>query len=165
MFRKFYPGEYAASAYEVNYESLWEQGIRGIIFDIDNTLVHHGAPADARAVSLVRRLKQTGFSVCLISNNSRERVQPFAEAVGAEFLEDAGKPSKRGYLHAVKLLGCPISQVIFIGDQVFTDIYGANRAGLRSVLVGPLDPREGIQIVLKRRLERIVLYFYKKKLK
>ena len=69
MFETFYPGNYVDSAYEIPYEKLYERGYRGIIFDVDNTLVPHGAPADKRAIELFERLRAIGFSTCILSNN------------------------------------------------------------------------------------------------
>ena len=71
MLEKFYPDEYLDSAYDINYEEFYEKGYRGVIFDIDNTLVPHGAPADERAKDLFARLKAIGYSCCLLSNNQR----------------------------------------------------------------------------------------------
>ena len=86
----------------------------------------------------------------------------FNDSVGERFIENAHKPSVRNYLKAMELLGTDTGNTIFIGDQLFTDIYGAKRAGIRNILVKPIDPKEEIQIVLKRYLEKIVLYFYQK---
>ncbi len=164
MFKKFYPADYLESAYEVNYEVLYQKGVRGLIFDIDNTLVEHGAPATDRAKELFLRLKETGFATCLISNNKEPRVAPFAREVGADhYVCDAHKPSRTNYRRAMELMGTDISNTYFIGDQLFTDVYGANRAGIPSILVRPIHPKEEFQIVLKRNLEKIVLFFYKKK--
>ena len=69
MFRAFYPDRYTVSAYVIDFEELYKKGYRGLIFDIDNTLVPHGAPADDRAIRLFERLKKIGFQCCLISNN------------------------------------------------------------------------------------------------
>ena len=165
MFRSFYPGEYADSAYDLPYEEYYARGIRGIIFDIDNTLANHGAPADERSVRLFACLREIGFATCLLSNNREERVAPFAERVGSEYVSKAGKPGRRGYMRAMEKMGTGRENTLFVGDQLFTDVYGANRCGLRSVLVRPLCPREEIQIVLKRRLEWIVLWFYRRSLK
>lgn len=162
MFRRFFPDECRDSAYEIDYEGLYAQGYRGLLFDIDNTLVPHGAPADDRAKALFVRLKAIGFKSCFLSNNQIERVSSFNDAVGEIFIEDAHKPSVRNYKRAMELLGTDTGNTIFIGDQLFTDIYGAKRAGIRNILVNPIHPKEEIQIVFKRRLERIVLYFYRK---
>lgn len=162
MFRCFFPDECRNSTYEIDFESLYQQGYRGLIFDIDNTLVPHGAPADERARNLFVYLRALGFKSCFLSNNQYERVSSFNEKIGENFIENAHKPSVRNYQKAMKILGTDVSNTVFIGDQLFTDIYGAKRAGIRNILVKPIHPKEEIQIVLKRYLERIVLHFYHK---
>lgn len=158
----FYPDEWWDSAYQLPYEAWYQEGKRGLIFDIDNTLVPHGAPADRRVVELFQRLHRLGFQTCLISNNQLPRVKPFAEAVESSFVENAHKPSIRNFLEACRRMGVEKQQALFIGDQLFTDVWGAKRAGIRSILVKPIHPKEEIQIVLKRRLEAVVLYFYQR---
>ncbi len=165
MFKKFYPEEYVDSSYTIDYGALYEKGIRGIIYDIDNTLVEHGKPATERAVKLFEKLRAIGFDTCLISNNKEPRVKPFAEAVGSKYVYDAHKPSRTSYIKAMELMGTDTGNTYFIGDQLFTDVYGANRAGIPSILVKPIHPKEEIQIVLKRKLEKIVLFFYKRRRK
>ncbi|MCD7817718.1 MAG: YqeG family HAD IIIA-type phosphatase [Lachnospiraceae bacterium] len=160
MLEKFYPDEYLESAYEIDYAAFYQKGYRGVIFDIDNTLVPHGAPADARAEALFSYLDSLGFSCCLLSNNQRDRVELFTEKIPVNFVENAHKPSVKGYEKAMKVMGTTRSTTLFVGDQIFTDVYGARRTGLYSILVRPIHPKEEIQIVLKRYLEKIVLYFY-----
>lgn len=162
MFRKFYPTMWVDSSYEIDYEGLYSAGIRGLIYDVDNTLVPHGAPADERAIALFERLREIGFQTCIISNNKEPRVKPFADAVGSKYIYDAHKPSRINYEKAMELMHTDISSTYFVGDQLFTDVYGANRTGIPSILVKPIDKKEEFQIVLKRRLEWIVLANYKK---
>ena len=162
MFERFFHDAYMESTYAIDFEKLYPEGIRGVIFDIDNTLVPHGAPADERAVKLFERLRAIGLDYCLISNNQLPRVKPFADAVQAKFVEDAHKPFRKNYLKAMELMHTDLNSCIFVGDQIFTDVYGARRCGMRTILVKPLHPKEEIQIVLKRYLEKIVLYFYQK---
>ena len=162
MFRRFFPDEYVASAYVIPFEKLYEEGYRGVIFDIDNTLVPHGAPADDRAKKLFGRLKEIGFTSCLISNNRESRVEMFNRDIGTKYIYNAHKPSVRNYIKAMEIMGTDRSNTLFVGDQLFTDVWGAKRAGIYNILVRPIHPKEEIQIVLKRFLERIVLYFYKK---
>ncbi|MCD8105491.1 MAG: YqeG family HAD IIIA-type phosphatase [Lachnospiraceae bacterium] len=165
MLECFYPDEYLDSAYVVDYAGFYEKGFRGIIFDIDNTLVPHGAPADERSRSLFGYLESLGFACCLLSNNQRERVEMFNKGIDVFFVEDAHKPSRKGYEKAMKRMGTSVSTTLFVGDQLFTDVWGARRTGLYSILVKPIHPKEEIQIVLKRYLERIVLYFYQRRQK
>ena len=159
MLEKFFPDEYLDSTYSIDFEELYRKGFRGIIFDIDNTLVPHGAPSDKRAEELFERLKKIGFSCCLLSNNQYERVSSFNKNIQVYFIENAHKPGRRNYLKAMKIMGTDLKSTIFIGDQLFTDVYGAKRTGMRNILVKPIHPKEEIQIVLKRKLEKIVLYF------
>lgn len=162
MLKRFYPGEYLESAYGIDFEKLYEEGYRGIIFDIDNTLVPHGAPADERAKKLFTALKKLGYQCCLLSNNKEPRVKMFNDEVQVNYIFKAGKPKVGGYQRAMELMGTNRENTLFVGDQIFTDVYGANRAGIRTILTKPIHPKEEIQIVLKRYLEKIVLFFYKK---
>ncbi len=164
LFHSFYPDQWVDSAYDIDFETLYREGFRGLIFDIDNTLVHHGAPADDKAEQLFAKLHRLGFSCCLLSNNQLPRVKPFADVVGAGFIENAHKPSTRNYLEACSRMKVDVAHTVFIGDQLFTDVYGAKRCGMRNILVKPMNPKEEFQIVLKRKLERIVLHFYTKHL-
>lgn len=164
MFKKFYPMEDWDSAYEEQkYQYLYDNGFRGIIFDIDNTLVEHGAPANEEAVALVEKLRRMGFAVCFLSNNGEERVSSFCKKLDVAYIYKAGKPGTKGYGAAMELIGTTKEQTVSVGDQIFTDMWGANRAGVYSVLVKQIGKKEEIQIVLKRYLERIVLYFYRKR--
>ena len=160
MFETFFPDDFVASTYVIPFEKLYEEGYRGLIFDIDNTLVPHGAPADERAKKMFARLKEIGFDCCLLSNNQESRVQMFNEEIQVHYIYDAHKPSVKNYQKAMELMETDLHSTIFIGDQLFTDVWGAKRAGIRNILVKPIHPKEEIQIVLKRQLEKIVLYFY-----
>ncbi len=163
MLERFYPDLYLDSAYQIDFGEYYKKGYRGIIFDIDNTLVPHGAPADARSIELIGRLKEMGFGVVFLSNNKEPRVKMFNDAVHAEYIYKAGKPGKKGYLKAMEMMGTERKTTLFVGDQLFTDVWGARNTGIFSILVCPMDKKEEIQIVLKRYLEKIVLAFYRRK--
>ncbi len=160
MFRTFYPKEYVDSTYVIDFDSFAKKGYKGVIFDIDNTLVPHDAPADAKAKKLFAHLKALGMDACLLSNNKEPRVAMFNKEVKVNAIHKGGKPSKAGYQKAMKLMGTNEQNTLFVGDQLFTDVWGANRTGIYSILVKPIHPKEEIQIVLKRYLEKIVLFFY-----
>lgn len=162
MFKYFYPDEYVDSSYELDYQAFYNAGYRAVLFDIDNTLVPHGAPADDKAVQLFEKIRSTGLKACLISNNKLGRVKSFADAVGAFYVEDAHKPSRKGYQRGMQEMGTTTENTLFVGDQLFTDVWGAKRTGLKSILVKPINPKEEIQIVLKRIPERLILHFYRK---
>ncbi|MCR4591116.1 MAG: YqeG family HAD IIIA-type phosphatase [Lachnospiraceae bacterium] len=159
--RTFFPDEYYNSTYDIDYDKLYASGMRGIIFDIDNTLVPHGAPPDARSKELFSKLNDLGFKCILLSNNREGRVKSFAKGVKyTDYIYRGGKPSRKGYLRSMDMMGTDRKNTVFIGDQLFTDVWGAKRTGIKSILVHQIDKKEEIQIVLKRILENIVLHFY-----
>lgn len=162
ILEQFYPREWVDSAYQIPWDTWYEMGIRGVIFDIDNTLVPHGAPADDRALALFGKLHGMGMKTCLLSNNKEPRVASFAAQVSSPYIYKAGKPAVKNYNKAMERMGTAAGDTLFVGDQLFTDVYGANRAGIYGILVKPIDPKEEIQIVLKRYLEAVVLHFYKR---
>ena len=162
MLKTFYPDYEAESIDTINFEELYQKGYRGVIFDIDNTLVPHGAPADERAIVFFERLRSMGMKTMLLSNNKEPRVKLFADAVKSPYIFKAGKPGRGGYERAMEQMGTIPATTLFVGDQLFTDVWGAKRVGIVSYLVKPIHPKEEIQIVLKRYLEKIVLYFYHK---
>ena len=163
MLQRFYPDEYMDSAYQIEFARLYQEGYRGVIFDIDNTLVPHGAPADEQAKALFSQLKELGYQCCLLSNNTEPRVKMFNDEVQVQYIFKAGKPKVSGYERAMELMGTDKGNTLFVGDQIFTDVYGAKRAGLRTILTRPIHPKEEIQIVVKRYLEKVVLFFYSRK--
>ena len=162
MFKAFYPDRLIDSVYHLDFADLRAQGYRAVIFDIDNTLVPHGAPATKAAVQLFEQLRRLGFTTCLMSNNKEPRVKSFAEQVDSPYLYKSGKPLKKGYLKAMEITGTTAGDTLFVGDQLFTDVWGAKRCGIFCILSKPIDPREEIQIVLKRKLEKPVLREYEK---
>ena len=118
MLERFYPDVEADSAYDIDYDGLYKEGYRGIIFDIDNTLVPHGAPADSRAVALFDRLHRTGFQTLLLSNNKEPRVKMFNDDVGSRYIYRAGKPGRRGYVRAMELMGTAPENTFFVSAVI-----------------------------------------------
>ena len=104
-----------------------------------------------------------GFKTCIVSNNKLPRVKAYADAVGSDFVEDAGKPGTSGYNKAISKMGLDKEKVISVGDQLLTDILGANNSGIYSVLVGPVGPEKYFHIKLKRVIEKPFLYYYHRK--
>lgn len=162
MFKRLYPSIDVNSIYDIDFVKFHDMGYRAVLFDIDNTLVNHGVPATEQVIDFFERLHNMGFKTCLISNNKEPRVASFAGQVNSEYIYKAGKPSPKGYIRAMEICGTDKESTMFVGDQLFTDIWGANRAGIYSILVKPIHPKEEIQIVLKRKLEWFVLIFYRR---
>lgn len=159
----FYPNEIMDSTYDIAFDEWKEKGYKGVIFDIDNTLVPHGADADEKSLALFLKLKELGFKTVLLSNNKEPRVKRFNENIGSPYIYKAGKPGKKNYKRAMEIMETNEKNTLFVGDQLFTDVWGAKRVGIYSILVKPIHPKEEIQIVLKRYLEKIVLFFYYRK--
>jgi len=155
LFRKLHPTVNVGSIFTYDFAAAYAAGKRLVLFDIDNTFVPHGAPADDKTKELIARLKEMGFSLYAISNNKSPRVRKFCDAVDVPFICKAGKPSGKGYREAMQRAGAAPAETIFFGDQIFTDIWGANRAGIESILVRPIDlSTDEIQIRIKRLLEK-----------
>ncbi|MBP3451390.1 MAG: YqeG family HAD IIIA-type phosphatase [Agathobacter sp.] len=157
----FFPGEYLDSTYVIDFDKLYQDGYRAVIFDVDNTLVPHGEPADERAKALFSHLKELGYSCMLLSNNKEPRVKMFNDVVQVNYIFKANKPMPGNYRKAMEIMGTTTENTLFVGDQIFTDVMGANIAGIRTILVKPIHPKEEIQIVLKRIPEKLILFFYK----
>lgn len=165
MLKRFYPTKWVGSVYtDIDFHKLYKDGFRGLIIDIDNTLVEHNADANEKAIELLKYLKDMGFKICLLSNNNEDRVSRFNKDIKVYTVFDAKKPLMTAYNKAMKLMGTNKNNTIFIGDQIFTDVLGANNAGIASILVKPISPKEEIQITIKRFFENIILFFYKRNL-
>ena len=165
MLNKLYPGTYLDSIDDIDFEMYYKKGIRGIVSDIDNTLVPHGAPADEHIIKVFEKIHGMGIDTCLISNNRKLRVEPFAKAVNSKFIYDAHKPSRESYKKAMELMNTDKESTLFIGDQIFTDIWGANRTGIETVMLKQIDKKEEIQIILKRIPEKLILWLWKRKVR
>ena len=153
----FYADAYLNSILDVTVPFLSEKGISGLILDIDNTLIGHNvALPDEKVLGHLRTLEDGGIKLCVVSNNNEERVKAFCEKIGVSFfVAKALKPRKVGYEQAFKELSLPPSMVAAAGDQVFTDVWGAKRAGCFAILTKPLHKGgEGFLIALKRILEK-----------
>lgn len=162
MFEIFYPYEYVESVFSIDYKKLIKLGYRGLIFDIDNTLVHHGEDSTREVDELFKKIQNMGLKTIILSNNSEKRVKKFLENIDSLYIFDAQKPKKINYLKSIDMLKLNKNEVVVIGDQIFTDIFGANKSGISSILVEYLRKSENEKIGKKRRVEKFILNFYKK---
>ena len=155
----WYPTIYRRRIEDVTPDTLRGLGARGVLLDIDNTLTVHDAPEISDAVSAwLDNMRASGFSLMLVSNNCAQRVAPFAERLGLPYQARAKKPLPVGYRRAARAMGLPCHRCVVIGDQIFTDILGANLSGMSSVLLEPIEPETAQRfIVFKRRIERWML--------
>ena len=157
MFKNFYADAYFDKITDVSPSYLKEKGIRGIILDIDNTLIGHDVPVpDEKVLSHLRLFESEGLKLCVVSNNTYERVKNFSAKIEVEyFVHEALKPRAYGYNLAAKEMDLKMNEIAAVGDQIFTDVWGAKRAGVFAILTKPLHKGgEGFFIAVKRVLEK-----------
>lgn len=162
MFELLYPYEYVENVFSIDYDKLYKNGYRGLVFDIDNTLVHHGDDSTPEVDALFRTIQGIGFQTLLLSNNDEERVRRFLKNIDSLYICDAEKPKTAGYLKAVEMMNLKKNEVVYIGDQIFTDILGANKSNIASILVKFIRLPGETRIGKRRQLEKLILAFYKR---
>lgn len=152
------------SLHDLEYNHLKSRGIKGIIFDLDNTII----PWDSQEMSpeiiaWLNSLLAEDFKICFLSNNMGKRVKSIATIFNAPFVSRAYKPAKKGFRQAIATMELSPNQVAVIGDQLFTDILGGNRLGLVTIWVKPLSAKEFIGTKITRRLEKLAVGLLKAK--
>lgn len=164
MPKYLFPTKMVNSVFEIDFDNFWENGIKGLIIDIDNTLAPFDSPlASDDVLNLLNKLTEKGFLICLLSNNSQKRVEIFSKDLNYPHIWKAKKPSTKGIDEALKLLGLSKDEVILIGDQIFTDVLAGSRAGVDTILTKPMsDTQDEWQVKLKRYPEKVVLRLYEK---
>jgi HAD superfamily phosphatase (TIGR01668 family) len=166
ILENLFPDIYVSSVYELPLEELRKKGIRGLVFDIDNTIAPYDvADADEQLVELFKMLKQKGFRLCILSNNNKKRVRRFNQKLRALAVHKAGKPGTKKLRKAMKKMGTDPATTAIVGDQIFTDMWCGHRAGLLCVMTAPICDRDQFATWIKRGLERqlMKLYFYRHK--
>lgn len=137
---KFIPDMYKKSVYDIDYEALKKRGIKCILFDLDNTLAPLQMPVpDTEIKDLISDLTLMGFKIILLSNAPKSRVEPFKEKLNVDSSYNSKKPLKKKYKKIVTIYGFHDNEIACVGDQLLTDIYGANRMGFLSILVNPVS--------------------------
>ena len=159
MFDLFRPKEYVSSIFDIDYTELWDKGIRGLLFDIDNTLATYDSPAPNQLTEeLVKELREAGFSIWIISNGRKERVLSFAKRLSVPAIWKARKPFPTGIGRIRKQMKLKPAQIAIIGDQLFTDVCAGNMGNIYSILVKPISEERDEWITkIKRNTEKRVL--------
>ncbi|WP_207671192.1 YqeG family HAD IIIA-type phosphatase [Paenibacillus cymbidii] len=158
MLAKLFPREQADTVYDIDLDRLWNAGIRGIITDLDNTLVGAGvALATPELHDWLARVSQQGFKLVIVSNNHHARVSSFAEPLKLPFIWRAKKPTMAAFKRALAMMELGPQQAAMVGDQLLTDVFGGNRIGLYTILVKPIAiDEEGFFTRINRRIEKKV---------
>lgn len=149
------PRRYQESLVAIDVHQLAAEGLRGLIIDLDNTMVpRKQTDVSGQLEEWIRRARDAGFSVCIVSNNFKSRVAQVAERLAVPLVARAAKPRRRAFQLGMELLRSGPQDTAVIGDQLFTDVLGGNRLGLYTILVIPLPGPELPHTALLRRIER-----------
>jgi HAD superfamily phosphatase (TIGR01668 family) len=156
------PWKRASSALVISYRELAEDGVRAVLFDLENTLIPPGGPFNAEGREIVAKVRDAGLSVGVISNASASWVGSELTHEGIPFVAPAGKPGRDAFVKGCALLDVRPGEAVYVGDQMITDVLGAQRAGLRTILVPPRYDFEGGSAKFQRSISRLLLRLYRK---
>ena len=147
----------------INLTELKSRGIKGILLDIDNTLIDYTKHLSNEVIEWVKEAKNQGFKLCILSNSNKlEKITKVADKLNLEYISFAKKPSKAGFLKAAKQLKLENSEIAMVGDQVFTDVLGANKVKMLSIYVEPINSKEYWYTKWKRPIESVILKHFEK---
>ena len=165
MLEIFYPRLFISSLPELDLKHLLKLGLKGILLDLDNTIIMRGTEScSPEIIDWLNELQGCGFKLCIISNNKSARVKMLAGELKVPAVYYAFKPFKRAFYQALGLVKTAPEETAIIGDQIFTDILGGNRLGLFTILVVPLNGKEHwLTRLINRRLEKALMVYWRKK--
>ena len=148
---------------EASADFLLSIGVRGVLLDVDNTLepYEHDLPGD-HVLAWLESLRKVGIRTAIVSNNNSQRIDLFNRDIGMPAYAKAGKPFKKNLLNAMKDIGTEREETIFMGDQILTDIWAAHNAGIRAILVPPINDKKDLFTKFKRLLEKPIIKKYEK---
>lgn len=164
MLEKFIPDIYAKSIFFIDYKKLRKMGIKCILFDLDNTIAPNSIKKPSKkTIDLFEELKDFGFKIIIFSNAPKSRVAPFKNKLNVDAAAFCLKPKKDKYLKIMKIYNLKPNEICAVGDQLLTDIYGANNLDITSVLINPISPKDYFTTYFSRMLERKILKKLEKK--
>jgi len=153
----FYPKGYFNKVSEISLKYLNENNIKGLILDVDNTLIDYYRNISEETINWAKYLKENGIKMCILSNSNKyEKVKEVAEKLGLDYTYFGTKPLKRGFKKAKKMIGLENNEIAAVGDQIFTDVIGANRMKMHSILVEPIKEKDIFITKLKRPIENYI---------
>lgn len=162
----FYPKGYFNKVSEISLEYLKENNIKGLILDVDNTLIDYYKNISEDTTNWANELKQNGIKMCILSNsNKKEKVREVAQKLKLEYRYFGMKPLKRGFKKAKQILDLENTEIAVVGDQIFTDVIGANRMKMHSILVEPIEEKDILVTLIKRPIENYIKKKYIENLK
>ncbi len=159
-----YPKEYLNSVKDISIELLNKNNIKGLILDVDNTLISLDKKMPAGIVEWVKNIKANGIKICILSNSNKiDKVEAVAKLIESPYIFFGKKPLKSGFLRAQNILKLKTENIAVVGDQIFTDVIGANRCKMFSILVKPIEEKDYLITKIKRPLEKMIIKAYQKK--
>ena len=159
-----YPKEYLNSVKDISIELLNKNNIKGLILDVDNTLISLDKKMPAGIVEWVKNIKANGIKICILSNSNKiDKVEAVAKLIESPYIFFGKKPLKSGFLRAQNILKLKTENIAVVGDQIFTDVIGANRGKMFSILVKPIEEKDYLITKIKRPLEKMIIKAYQKK--
>jgi uncharacterized protein len=164
LLKHFLPVQHVKSILDIHPIDLKEKGIKGIITDLDNTLVEWDRPnATPIVIQWLEEMKKNQIKVTIVSNNNEKRVKTFSDPLGISFIYRARKPLSLAFQRAAKQMNIKKEEIVVIGDQLLTDVLGGNRGGFHTILVVPVAQTDGIATKFNRMVERKILNWFRKK--
>lgn len=164
VLKYFLPDQHVKDIFSITPESLKKKGIKGIITDLDNTLVEWDRPnATPKLIKWIEEMRNENIKVTIVSNNSKSRVKAFSDPLDIPFVFRAKKPMKRAFERALAEMNLKKEEAVVVGDQLLTDVFGGNRSGFKTILVVPVASTDGFWTRFNRMIERRLLDWFKKK--
>lgn len=164
MLKIFLPDQHVKDIFEITPEGLKEKGIKGIITDLDNTLVEWDRPnATPKLIAWFEEMKNSNIKITIVSNNNENRVRIFSDPLNISYIPAARKPLRRAFNQALQQMELKKEETVVVGDQLLTDILGGNRSGFHTILVVPVAQTDGLMTRFNRKVERRILNWFRKK--
>lgn len=160
----FMPNDYVQSVFQIDIEKLANSGFKGIITDLDNTLVGWDVKTPTKEIQeWFKKANNLGLTITIVSNNNENRVSSFSKDLDVDFIFKARKPMGRAFKKAIKQMNIKPEETLVIGDQMLTDVLGGNNNGLYTIMVVPVKKTDGFLTKLNRIIERRLLNYFKRK--
>ncbi len=157
MIERLFPDKEVDKVESIGLKDLMDQGIKGVIIDIDNTISEWKLDPTENVAAWLEMLKSNGIKICLVSNNRRIRAEKLSRKLEVHAIYSAFKPRRKAFISAITLMGIKASETAVVGDQIFTDIYGGNRLNMFTIYVRPIADRDHWFVKIKRPFEKYVL--------
>ncbi|MCU5746415.1 YqeG family HAD IIIA-type phosphatase [Staphylococcus sp. SQ8-PEA] len=165
LLRKYFlPNAYVSSIHNLDWNLLAQSGVKGVITDLDNTLVGWDESEPTEEVrNWFRKLNELNITVTIVSNNNEARVARFCESLDVDYIFQAQKPRGKSFQKAIDQMKISSNDIVVIGDQMLTDVFGGNRRDLYTIMVVPVKQTDGLITKFNRMIERRLLNYFKRK--